>query len=66
MSYLANNRGDQREEHDSGSTFSPDELEKLGITYRTIPIDDEGKWKDAIDVFAKERGYKNVRLAWQS
>ena len=56
-------RGDQREEHDSGSDISLDHLKKLGVIYKEIPIDQDGQWEKEIDAFAKERGYKNVRLA---
>lgn len=52
--------GDQRLAHDSGTTIPEDTLAKLGVVYRYIPIDNDGKWEKEIDVFAKERGYKNV------
>ncbi|KAI9634329.1 Acireductone dioxygenase ARD family [Dioszegia hungarica] len=51
--------GDQREQHDSGSAISADELERLGVVYRRIAIEDDDRWKAEIDEFAKERGYKN-------
>jgi 1,2-dihydroxy-3-keto-5-methylthiopentene dioxygenase len=57
---VADDRGDQRAEHDSGNAYSAADLDKLGIVYRSIPIDAEGKWQGEIDMFAKERGYKNV------
>lgn len=52
--------GDQRLAHDSGEAVSADTLASLGVLYKRIPIDAEGRWKDEIDTFAKERGYKNV------
>ncbi|KAL1408902.1 1,2-dihydroxy-3-keto-5-methylthiopentene dioxygenase [Vanrija albida] len=51
--------GDQRLAHDSGEQVSLDTLSHLGVTYRSIPIDAEGKWQAEIDEFAKERSYKN-------
>ena len=54
------NRGDQREAHHSGEDVSLEVLGELGVIYREFPIDSEGKWEKDIDVFAKERGYKNV------
>ena len=41
-------RGDQREAHDSGSSVSLEALKDFGVTYRQIPIDDEGKWENEI------------------
>jgi hypothetical protein len=38
----------------------PKTLADLGVIYEEIPIDAEGTWQKTIDVFAKERGYKNV------
>jgi len=35
-------------------------LGELGVIYREFPIDEAGEWEKNIDVFAKERGYKNV------
>jgi hypothetical protein len=54
------NRGDQREPHHSGEDVSLELLGERGVVYREFPIDSEGKWEKDIDVFAKERGYKNV------
>ncbi|KAK8844574.1 1,2-dihydroxy-3-keto-5-methylthiopentene dioxygenase [Kwoniella newhampshirensis] len=51
--------GDQRLPHDSGSSISESTLKHLGVTYKEIPIDPQGSWEKEIDVFAKERGYKN-------
>lgn len=36
-------------------------LEQLGVIYKFIDVDSEGQWEKKIDVFAKERNYKNVR-----
>jgi cupin superfamily acireductone dioxygenase involved in methionine salvage len=54
------NRGDQREPHHSGTDVSLERLSDLGVIYQEIPIDEAGEWEKKIDVFAKERGYKNV------
>ncbi|WVQ85147.1 1,2-dihydroxy-3-keto-5-methylthiopentene dioxygenase [Cryptococcus sp. DSM 104549] len=51
--------GDQRLPHDSGHEISEPVLETLGVTYKRIDIDQGGEWEKKIDVFAKERGYKN-------
>ncbi|WRT63382.1 1,2-dihydroxy-3-keto-5-methylthiopentene dioxygenase [Kwoniella shivajii] len=51
--------GDQRLPHDSGNPISHKSLSDLGVIYKQIPIDDEKEWEKEIDVFAKERGYKN-------
>ncbi|TYJ54523.1 1,2-dihydroxy-3-keto-5-methylthiopentene dioxygenase [Cryptococcus floricola] len=51
--------GDQRLPHDTGKYLSEEILAKLGVTYKFIPIDEQEQWKNSIDVFAKERGYKN-------
>lgn len=40
--------------------MTADTLASLGVIYKRIPIDAEDKWKEEIDAFAKERGYKNV------
>jgi hypothetical protein len=53
-------RGDQREPHNSGTDISLYHLSDLGVIYQEIPIDAAGEWEKKIDVFAKERGYKNV------
>lgn len=53
-------RGDQREPHHSGTDISLERLSDLGVIYQEIPIDGAGEWEKTIDVFAKERGYKNV------
>ncbi|EJT49017.1 hypothetical protein A1Q1_01928 [Trichosporon asahii var. asahii CBS 2479] len=53
--------GDQRLAHDSGEAVTADTLASLGVVYKRIPIDEDGKWKGEIDTFAKERGYKNCR-----
>lgn len=54
--------GDQRLAHDSGNNVSVQTLADLGVVYRTIPIDADGKWQAEIDAFAKERGYKNASV----
>ncbi|RXK40691.1 1,2-dihydroxy-3-keto-5-methylthiopentene dioxygenase [Tremella mesenterica] len=51
--------GDQRQPHDSGIEISSSELERLGLVYVNIPIDEEGQWEKEIDTFAEQRGYKN-------
>ncbi|WWD22879.1 1,2-dihydroxy-3-keto-5-methylthiopentene dioxygenase [Kwoniella shandongensis] len=54
--------GDQRLPHDSGSSISESTLQQLGVIYKRIPIEGDHKnkeWEKDIDVFAKERGYKN-------
>ncbi|ORX34904.1 Acireductone dioxygenase ARD family [Kockovaella imperatae] len=51
--------GDQRELHDSGEDVDKQTLERLGVFYQQIPIDQEGRWETSIDEFAKGRGYKN-------
>ncbi|OCF34933.1 1,2-dihydroxy-3-keto-5-methylthiopentene dioxygenase [Kwoniella heveanensis CBS 569] len=51
--------GDQRLPHDSGNPISLNTLGELGVIYKTIPIDEDKQWEKEIDVFAKERGYKN-------
>lgn len=56
-----NDRGDQREPHDSGNSISSSTLADLGVIYKEIPIEEDGKWEGEVEVFAKERGYKNVR-----
>ena len=53
-------RGDQREPHHSGEDVSLEVLGELGVIHREFPIDKAGEWEKNIDVFAKERGYKNV------
>lgn len=41
-------RGDQREAHDSGNSVSLDALKDFGVTYRQVPVDDDGKWENEI------------------
>jgi 1,2-dihydroxy-3-keto-5-methylthiopentene dioxygenase len=57
--YYDNVPGDQRLLHDSGLLVSAEELEAIGVSSWSIPIDDEGKWQARIDEVAQERGYKN-------
>jgi protein tyrosine phosphatase (PTP) superfamily phosphohydrolase (DUF442 family) len=42
------NRGDQREQHDSGTSVSIEALKDFGLTYEHIPVDDAGKWEGLI------------------
>jgi protein tyrosine phosphatase (PTP) superfamily phosphohydrolase (DUF442 family) len=42
------NRGDQREQHDSGTSVSIEALKDFGLTYEHIPVDDAGKWEGQI------------------
>ncbi|WWC85498.1 1,2-dihydroxy-3-keto-5-methylthiopentene dioxygenase [Kwoniella dendrophila CBS 6074] len=51
--------GDQRLPHDSGNPISLSTLKDLGVIYKEIPINEDKKWEDEINAFAKERGYKN-------
>lgn len=48
--------------HDTGKSVSVEQLADLGVVYSSIPIDEEGRWQKEIDEFAKDRGYKNVRV----
>lgn len=57
---ILTSRGDQRLAHDTGNDVSVETLSSLGVIYHSIPIDSQGEWEGKIDVFAKERGYKNV------
>jgi protein tyrosine phosphatase (PTP) superfamily phosphohydrolase (DUF442 family) len=41
-------RGDQREQHDSGTSVSIEALKDFGLTYEYIPVDDAGKWESDI------------------
>ena len=40
--------GDQREQHDSGTSVSIEALKDFGLTYEHIPVDDAGKWEGSI------------------
>jgi protein tyrosine phosphatase (PTP) superfamily phosphohydrolase (DUF442 family) len=41
-------RGDQREEHNGGTSVSLEALKDFGVTYKHIPVDDGGKWESEI------------------
>jgi protein tyrosine phosphatase (PTP) superfamily phosphohydrolase (DUF442 family) len=43
-----NTRGDQREEHNSGTSVSLEALKHFGVTYQHIPVDDGGNWEEEI------------------
>ena len=59
---MGDSRGDQREAHDSGSSVSLEALKDFGVTYRQIPIDDEGKWENEIsESHQYQKGYGEDR-----
>ena len=45
--------GDQREQHDSGTSVSIEALKDFGLTYEHIPVDDAGKWEGQIGTLSK-------------
>lgn len=57
--YFDNIPGDQRLLHDSGNAVSGSDLQKIGVLYWTIPIDEQGTWEEKINDVARERSYKN-------
>jgi protein tyrosine phosphatase (PTP) superfamily phosphohydrolase (DUF442 family) len=49
-------RGDQREQHDSGTSVSIEALKDFGLTYEHIPVDDAGKWEGDIGKLSETPG----------
>ncbi|KAH9993934.1 Acireductone dioxygenase [Russula vinacea] len=57
--YFDNLPGDQRLQHDSGTSVDLAGLRRLGVLYWTIPVDSPGGWESEIDRIAEQQGYKN-------
>jgi 1,2-dihydroxy-3-keto-5-methylthiopentene dioxygenase len=57
--YFDNLPGDQRLQHDSGTSVDLTDLRKLGLIHWAIPLDSPGGWESEIDRIAEQQGYKN-------
>ena len=57
--YFDNLPGDQRLQHDSGTSIDLAGLRRLGVLHWTIPVDSPGGWESEIDRIAEQQGYKN-------
>jgi hypothetical protein len=57
--YFDNLPGDQRLQHDSGTSVDLADLRKLGLLHWAIPLDSPGGWESEIDRIAEQQSYKN-------
>jgi len=57
--YFDNEPTDQRLPHDTNEPVSAALLEKIGVLYWQIPVDDAEAIPAGVDEVARERGYKN-------